>query len=233
MNNRDLKICSTILEIASEISKYIIEVKQIINHQSIKKLKKELNVNQIGQDISRAIYNLEEYEILKVTDDQNGYPKKFKFTTKGEEIKSSVDKLPEFLNKVDTQRNQPLYPIIKETIMGDRNEFHNSQIGAVGSNANSTSNSFQQINYSVPENLDFEKLHKQLGKLKAKLATIACSSEEFKAISEVAEAEEASKQKDGNKVVKHLKDAGKWVFDTAKDIGVEVVAELIKKQMEL
>lgn len=122
---------------------------------------------------------------------------------------------------------------INELIMGDKNVFKNSQIGAVGSNATSSNNSFQQINYSVPEDLDFDKLHGQLGKLRENLASKAKSPEEFKAIGEVAEAEIASKEKDGNKVVKHLKGAGKWVFDTAKDIGVDIVTELIKKQMEL
>lgn len=122
---------------------------------------------------------------------------------------------------------------INELIMGDKNVFKNSQIGAVGSNATSSNNSFQQINYNVPADLDFDKLHGQLGQLKENLASKAKSPEEFKAIGEVAEAELASKEKDGNKVVKHLKDAGKWVFDTAKDIGVDVVTELIKKQMEL
>lgn len=123
--------------------------------------------------------------------------------------------------------------IINELIMGDKNVFNNSQIGAVGSNATASNNAFQQISYSFPENFDFEKLNGQLTTLRENLATKARLPEEFKAISEVAEAELASKEKDGNKVVKHLKDAGKWVFDTAKDIGVDIVTELIKKQMEL
>ncbi|MBD0399987.1 hypothetical protein [Flammeovirga sp. EKP202] len=122
---------------------------------------------------------------------------------------------------------------INELIMGDKNVFKNSQIGAVGSNAISTNNSFQQMNYNIPEDLDFNKLHGQLGQLRENLAMKAKSPEEFKAIGEVAEAELASKDKDGNKVVKHLKGAGKWVFDTAKDVGMDLVTELIKKQMEL
>ena len=233
MNNRDIKICTKIIEVAFNIPRFIIETNTILNHPSIKELKKELRINQIGQEISRVICILEEYEILKITDEQNGYPKKFKFTIRGDEIKSSVDRLPEYFKSFDRQRNQPQNSIIKETIIGDKNEFNNSQIGAVGSNAISKNNSFQQMNYNVPEDLDFGKLHGQLGKLRENLATKAKSPEEFKAIGEVAEAELASKEKNGNKVVKHLKDAGSWVFDTAKDIGVDIVTELIKKQMEL
>lgn len=133
---------------------------------------------------------------------------------------------------------QDLYDEIKvnqtnEIIMGDKNEFINSQIGAVGSNALSNNNSFQQVIYNFPTNLDFDELRSQLTQLREHLASKAKLPEEFIAISEVAEAELASKNKDGNKVAKHLKGTGKWVFDTAKDIGVELVAELIKKQMEL
>jgi hypothetical protein len=139
--------------------------------------------------------------------------------------KISIDNLYKFKKLFDFQ--------INEKTMGDKNIFNNSQIGAVGSNATSSNNSFQQINHNVPENLDYDKLHSQLIQLRENLATQAKSPEEFRAIGEVAEAELASKEKDGNKVINHLKDAGKWVFNTAKDIGVDIVTELIKKQMEL
>jgi hypothetical protein len=121
---------------------------------------------------------------------------------------------------------------INETTMGDKNIINNSQIGAVGSNANSTNNKFQQNNYSLPENLDFDSLSQELKKLKDSLKSNAESPIEFKAIGEVAEAENAAKKKDGNKVIQHLLNGGKWVLNTAKDIGVEVVAELINRQMK-
>ena len=57
------------------------------------------------------------------------------------------------------------------------------------------------------------------------------SPEEFSAIAEVASAEEAAKNKEGNKVVKHLKSAGKFALDTAQKIGVSLAAEVIQKQM--
>ncbi|MCB1177414.1 MAG: hypothetical protein KDK36_07540, partial [Leptospiraceae bacterium] len=68
---------------------------------------------------------------------------------------------------------------INELIMGDKNVFKNSQIGAVGSNATSSNNTFQQINYNVPEDLDFEKLNGQLGQLRESLAANAKTPEEF------------------------------------------------------
>jgi hydroxypyruvate isomerase len=115
--------------------------------------------------------------------------------------------------------------------MGDKNVFNQSTIGAVGSNATASNNTFQQVNYSFPENFDYEKLSEQLTILRDNLVRNAKTPDEFKAIGDVAAAELASKEKDGNKVVKHLKDAGKWVFDTATKIGVSVVSEIIKQQM--
>lgn len=105
-----------------------------------------------------------------------------------------------------------------------------SNIGAIGDNAFSTNTNFQQVNF---ENFDFNKLLSQLVQLREHLVSKAKLPEEFKAIEEVTEAELASKEKNGNKVIKHLKNTGKWVFDTAKDIGVELVVQIIKKQMEL
>lgn len=120
---------------------------------------------------------------------------------------------------------------INELFMGDKNVFNQSTIGAVGSNATSSNNTFQQVNYSFPDNFDYGKLNEQLTVLRENLVQNAKTPDEFKAIGDVAAAELASKEKDGNKVVKHLKDAGKWVFDTATKIGVSVVSEIIKQQM--
>jgi len=120
---------------------------------------------------------------------------------------------------------------INETTMGDKNIFNNSQIGAVGSKSKAIKNKFQQNTYSLPENLDYDILTQELTKLKEDLRSKANSPEEFQAISEVVEAENAAKSKDGNKAVQHLLKGGKWVLNTAKDIGVEVVAEIINKQM--
>ena len=105
------------------------------------------------------------------------------------------------------------------------------RIGAVGSNAQATNNTFNQQLNQLSEDFDYEKLNVELLRLRGELASKANNTEHFKALGEVAKAEEASKKKEGNNVVKHLKTAGKWVLETAKDIGVEVVAEIINKQM--
>jgi hypothetical protein len=79
---------------------------------------------------------------------------------------------------------------------------------------------------------DFELLTHEITKLRLRLLELSDNSpENFQVIAEVANAEVASKAKDENKVVKHLKAAGQWVFDIAKEIGVDIVTDLIKKQI--
>jgi hypothetical protein len=114
--------------------------------------------------------------------------------------------------------------------MGDQYNFDNSQAGAVGRNSSASGNTFNQQN-NLPADLDFAQLAEELTRLKAALKNEAEKPEEFTAIAEVAKAEEAAKDKDGNKITKHLKSAGKFALDTAQKIGVSLAAEVIQKQM--
>lgn len=115
-----------------------------------------------------------------------------------------------------------------EFIMGDKNSITNSQMGAVGSKAISSGHSFQQINNSFPENLDFDGIRTQLKILREHLAAQAKTPEEYQSIGEVAKAEIAAQKNDGEQVIKHLKAAGNWVVDIAKNIGIDLVVELMK-----
>jgi len=109
--------------------------------------------------------------------------------------------------------------------------YHINQAGAVGPNSIASNNNFNQVNYSLPNNTNYELLASELSTLKQALLSKASSSEDYIAISEVAKAEDATKNKDANKVVSALLSAGKWVFDVAKDIGTGLVVEILKQQM--
>jgi hypothetical protein len=113
--------------------------------------------------------------------------------------------------------------------MGD--QYNINQAGTVGPNSSANNNVFNQTNYTLPDNTNYEILGSELTKLKQELISKATLPEHYIAIGEVANAEEATKSKDGNKVVKSLLTAGKWVLDAATDIGTSVVAEIINKQM--
>jgi hypothetical protein len=111
------------------------------------------------------------------------------------------------------------------------NQYNVNQAGAVGSNSSATDTTFNQLNNSLPGNTNYEQLAIELSELKQLLLSKASNADQYKAIGEVAQAEEAAKEKNGNKVVKSLQSAGKWVLDSAKDIGTDVLAEVIKQQI--
>lgn len=113
--------------------------------------------------------------------------------------------------------------------MGD--QYNINQAGAVGPNSSANNNAFNQVTYSLPDTTDYNLLASEIATLKQSLIGKASLPEHFTALAELTVAEEASKTKDGNKVVKSLLTAGKWVLDAAKDIGTNVVAEIINKQM--
>jgi hypothetical protein len=115
---------------------------------------------------------------------------------------------------------------INKGIIISGGEFKSDNI-AIGDNA--TIN--QQFN-SISEQIDFDRLLPQLTLLLSALKDKAAITDEFIALGKVGEAEKAAKENDGKGVMKYLKSAGTWVFDTAKEIGVDVVTDLIKKQLE-
>ena len=113
--------------------------------------------------------------------------------------------------------------------MGD--QYNINQAGAVGPHSSANNNVFNHTNYTLPDNTNYEILGSELVKLKQELIGKATLPEHYIAIGEVVNAEEATKSMDGNKFVKSLLTAGKWVLDAATEIGTNVVAEIINKQM--
>jgi hypothetical protein len=98
-------------------------------------------------------------------------------------------------------------------------------------NVNSIDNSSNLISY-VSQNM--EALSGEFTRLRDALVSKAQTAEEYAAIGTVAQAELAAKGGDPSKIDKALSAlgaAGKWVFDTAKDIGVEIAAETLKKSL--
>ena len=70
--------------------------------------------------------------------------------------------------------------------------------------------------------------------MKAKVisdASISNDGEKFKVVSDIIEAEKATKSKDAKTILKHLAKGGKWLLETAKEIGVDVASEVIKKSI--
>lgn len=79
------------------------------------------------------------------------------------------------------------------------------------------------------EAVDIAQLAGELGKLREELDKRKSETDHYIDIGKVAEAEKAAKEGDESKVWSSLKTAGKWVLDTATDIGVKVAVDAIKQ----
>ena len=113
------------------------------------------------------------------------------------------------------------------TIMNQQFNTKDSQVGAVGNKNEVKENTFNQQNNR--QTIDFEQLSKELELLKSVLEEKATTVEDGKAIVKVENAIEAIQEKDENKIAKYLKEGGKFVLDTVKEITANVIAELITK----
>jgi len=135
-----------------------------------------------------------------------------------------------FLNNIEKEKvNQYFITNNNYKPMGD--QYNINQAGAVGPYSSANNNVFNQVTYSLPDNLNYESLGSEIATLKQSLISKASLPEHFTALAELTNAEEATKSKDGNKVVNSLLKAGKWVLDAAIEIGTSLIAEIINKQI--
>lgn len=126
----------------------------------------------------------------------------------------------------------------QEIFMGNKNEINigdgaNANIVQAGRDAHS---SHQQISAMPPEleSLNLDELKSELFKLRqALIAQMEEDNQEHEIESEaVGEAYKAAKDGDRKGVWEKLKGVGGWSLGVAKDIGVAIVAEIIKKQLD-
>ncbi len=104
--------------------------------------------------------------------------------------------------------------------------FQNSQVGAVGPHADVHDNEFvQSVSDIAPARLD--ELADQLADLRRALIQSADSADRGVAVGAVSEAEIAARNGNQAGVRANLARAGRWVLDTAKEIGVDLAAEAI------
>jgi hypothetical protein len=118
------------------------------------------------------------------------------------------------------------------TITMDTYNISGGQQGAVGPHANVSGNTFTQVHPTLAP-AELAQLATELEQLRVALLSRAKTAEETLAAGKVAEAQIAAKDADSNKVVAALKSAGKFALDVAKDIGVSVAAEVIKRALHL
>ena len=100
-------------------------------------------------------------------------------------------------------------------------------------NINSTDSSTNVVNYQPQE---LVQLAHEFVTLREELVKLAHNAEDFVAIGVVSQAEIAAKAGDSSKlgnVLSTLGAGGRWVLDVAKEIGVKLVAEVLKSHLGL
>ena|ERR1700733_5440020 len=111
--------------------------------------------------------------------------------------------------------------------------INHGQAGAIGPNASASGNTFQQqVNVVRPlVGEEQRRTLEQLSTLVEELKAQAQQPAQYAALAEVAQAQLEAKNGDRAGVGKSLKRAGKWAFEVAEKIGVDIVVELIKSAM--
>jgi hypothetical protein len=107
------------------------------------------------------------------------------------------------------------------------------QAGAMGPNAAASNISFQQVWLQVGQTVDLATLAQELGTLREAMRQRATTPEQDIGTGNVAAAEKAAGAGDGAAVLQHLAHAGTWALQCARDIGVELAAEITKRALGL
>jgi hypothetical protein len=105
------------------------------------------------------------------------------------------------------------------------------QAGAVGTGAIALGNNLQLIKTNLGQGIDPAVLGRELEKLRLAMRTAATTPDQDTALGHVAAAQIECKKGNMAGALESLKKAGKWAFEQAKEIGVEVAASAINKQL--
>lgn len=122
-------------------------------------------------------------------------------------------------------RDPKIQAEVVERMSTDRYNIDRSQAGAIGPNAVVSDTRMQQENVeNALPGVDMNELARQLQVLTEKLKALAADPDQYAALSEVSYAAQAAKNQDKKGTLEHLKKAGAWALQVARDIGVQVAA---------
>ncbi len=124
-----------------------------------------------------------------------------------------------------------LFQIIGSIHMGDT--YKAVQAGTMGPHTGTSNASLQQTWIQLQEQIDLASLPEELSLLRTAMRKRASAPEHDVSTGEIGAAERAAESGDGAKVLEHLRSAGRWAFDCAREIGVSVASEALKKSLGL
>ena len=107
------------------------------------------------------------------------------------------------------------------------NSYKTERAGAVGPGSHAEHTTFNEFQGNHLGGIDLATLTAELGQLKTAMQAKASGTAQYAALAAVSEAEDAAKASDTPTLISKLKAAGKWAFDTATQIGVNVAAKAI------
>jgi hypothetical protein len=121
---------------------------------------------------------------------------------------------------------------VQELHMGDQN-INYGQAGAIGRDSTGTINNYEKAWQQIAGSVDLNALAAELSQLRGTLRQKATTVDEDKSVATVAEAETEAKNGNGPGTLAKLAKAGTWVLEVAKEIGVPVAVEVLKKSIGL
>lgn len=113
-------------------------------------------------------------------------------------------------------------------ISGDQYEV-TGRAGAVGPNAHVDSARMEQIWTRLADEIDMDRLRGELDSLRQELMARRLTADDDRVILEITQAAQAAEQGNGPGILSHLARTGRWALSTAKDIGVDLAAAMIKE----
>jgi len=120
---------------------------------------------------------------------------------------------------------------IHDIVVGDQ-YINNGQAGAIGTQSTGTVNYKTQWQ-GIADGIDLKGLAGELEKLRVELQKTASSRKDIQEMALIADAEEHAEHGEGSKLMETLSHVSKGVYEVAKAIGVDLVAQLILKSSDL
>lgn len=211
----------------NEEQKYALSLKELFGNYNISSLD-HLPSGAKNLLIKEIVYEFLEKEIcINTSTNDNEYilfPRQIKDL---DELEWLIKKTKLYSELTTSQTNNIQSIFIEEVNMSDK-YINNGNSAAFGKNAKVTDSSFSLTNQVLNAGVDIRELSAELSKLRKELQKNSKSAEDIIETGAIAKAEKYANDGDKELALEELKKAGKWSFDTATSIGVNLVSELLK-----
>ena len=168
------------------------------------------------QERTQAFNKLIDFGLLLVNNFEKAFP----------DEKNSIP--ANFLD--DLRTNLKTMSITIQNNMGDQINIANSQVSGVGSKAVSRDNQFHQQNNQSPDKSKKDEIAKVLEDLRKELSGNSVNGENLEIIAKLTNAEVALKNNKPSSG-KLLKPILKWMINTGRTIGSEILKQYLEQQM--